>query len=167
MLSGVLGLREAVGTFQEGYGWRNKSRIHEVVYEDWTLDGEPLRDIIRAGFPEDLAAPQSEVTLLSDRWVPSAPLRTLERLLVGAPGDFEDGRIALFVCQVDGDFGCATLSAEVVVRDEVVEWQNLGWQVDYESGVRGADPPLSIRFARDAYDAVLTEAMKRWRAGAS
>ena len=164
MLSGALGLRPAVGSFQEGYGWRNKTRLVEVPYEDWTLNGEPLRDLIRAAFPDDMAAPVSEVTLLSQRWVSSAPVRALERLLSGAPGDFDDGRTALYVCQVDGDFGCGTLSAEVLVGDDDVEWRDLGWQVDYEPGVRGIEPPLSVRFERTDYESVLNDALARWRA---
>ena len=95
----IRGLRPAVGALQEGYGWRNKTRTVEVPYDDWTLDGEPLRDFIRTASPAEMAAPASEVTLLSERWVPSAPVRVLERLLLGAPADFDDGRIALYVCQ--------------------------------------------------------------------
>jgi hypothetical protein len=163
MLSGALGLRRTVGSFREGYGWGDKTGTVEVAYEDWTIDGEPLRDLIRGAFPEDLAAPVWEVTLLSERWVPSAPVRALECLLAGAPGDFDDGRIALYVCQVDGDFGCAALSAEVVVGEDAVEWRNLGWQVNYEPGVRGAEPPLSVRFERAAYDFVLNDALARWK----
>jgi hypothetical protein len=164
MLTGTLGLRSAVRSFQQGYGWRDKTRTVEVPYDDWTLDEQPLRDLIRSAFPDDMAAPVSEVTLLSERWVPSAPVGALERLLSGTPGDFEDGRIALYVCQVDGDFGCATFSTEVVVGEVEVEWRNLGWQVDYEPGVRGIEPPLSVRFQRAAYDSVLNDALARWRA---
>jgi hypothetical protein len=163
VLTGTLGLRDAVASFRQGYGWGDKTRVQEVAFEDWTLDGELLRDLIRRSFPEDMAAPDGEVTLLSDRWVASAPVRALERLLAGQPGDFDDGRIALYVCKVDGDLGCATLSADVVVGTETVEWRDLGWQVDYEPGVKGAHPPLSIRFDRTAYEAVLREALARWR----
>lgn len=163
VLTGVLGLRDSVGSFRETSGFRNKIRVHEVPFEDWTLDGQLLRDVIRDAVAEQIPAPDGEVTLLSDRWVASAPVAALERLLAGRPGDFGDGRIALYVCQVDGDLGCATMSADVAIGPDTVEWRNLGWQVNYEPGVSGADPPLSIRFQRIDYEAVLREALARWR----
>ena len=164
VLSGVLGLRSAVGRFQEGYGRGGKTRTVEVLHEEWTLDGEPLRDVIRLSFPDEMASPVEEVTLLSDRWVSSTPVRALERLLAGSPGDFDDGRIALYVCQVDGDFGCATLSVEVAIGEAVVEWRNLGWQVDYLPDVVAPVPSVSVRFERAQYESLLTDALARWRA---
>jgi hypothetical protein len=163
VLTGALGLRDAVGSFREAAGFGNKIRVHEVPFEDWTLDGRLLRDVIRDAVAEQMAAPGGEVTLLSDRWVAPAPVEALERLLAGRPGDFEDGPIALYVCQVDADPGCATMSADVVIGSDTVEWRNLGWQVNYQPGVAGADPPLSIAFRRSDYEAILREALARWR----
>ncbi len=163
MWTGALGLREAVGSFREQSGWRDKDHVHRVHFEDWTLDGQLLRDLIRENAAEQIATPDGEVTPLSDRWVATVPVAALERLLAGGPGEFADGRIALYVCQVDGDLGCATLSAQVVVGADAVEWRNLGWQTDYESGISGMDPPLSIQFQRSQYEAVLREALVRWR----
>ena len=163
VLIGELGLRDAVGSFTEGRLFGKKLRVVEVPFEDWTLDGELLRDVIRAAVAEHIAAPAGEITPLSDRWHAAVPIEALERLLVGRPGDFDDGRIALYLCQVDGDPGCATVSAHVVIGDDTVEWRNLGWQVNYEPGIAGADPPLSIRFPRSNYEAVLHDALTRWR----
>ena len=167
VLTGVLGLRDSVGSFQEGSGWGNKIRVQEVPFEDWTLDGELLRDVIRKAVAGQVAAPDGEGTPLSDRWVASTPVEALERLLAGQPGDFDDGRIALYVCQVDGDAGCGTLSADVVIGPDIVEWRDLGWQVNYQPGIAGVDPPLSIRFGRSQYEAVLRAALTRWQARAS
>lgn len=166
VLSEALGLRDAVSWFSEASTWGNKSRVHEVPFEDWTLDGELLREMIRSLASEQIAAPGEEVTLLSDRWVGSTAVKAIARLLAGRPGHFDDGRIALYVCQVDGDFGCATFSADVVIGPDSVEWRNLGWQVNYEPGVAGLEPPLSIRFERTAYEAVLGKALVRWQARA-
>lgn len=165
MLTGALGLRAAVRSFHEAGGiLGNQTREHAVAFEDWTLDGQLLRDVIRDVAAAQVAAPDEEVTPLADRWITSAPIDALDRLLAGHPGDFEDGRIALYVCQVDGDPGCATMSAEVVIGPDTVEWRNLGWQVNYESGIAGVDPPLSIQFQRSDYEGLLREALARWRA---
>lgn len=72
---------------------------------------------------------------------------------------FDDARVGLLFC-VCGDIDCPTLSTEVVVSGDVVQWRDIGWQVSYEPF--GSDRTAQLdkygqaTFARAEYDALMT-----------
>ena len=141
------------------------SSIHEyppgrevpVAFLDLVVDERPLRTLF--DIPEELAPVEFETTAFRDDWVPRAALEQLDRLLGLLPGDFEDGRVAVFLCPVDGDLWCGSVSMEVVRTPETVTWQKFGWQ---ELG-SPIEPELwlfnerSFSFDRGQYEEVLRE----------
>lgn len=159
----VLGTAAAQMTWTEYRGFiRNRLVVHELVYEDWVVDGIPLRQLVSAR-PET-PRPVQEKTRLCEMW-PETAFDGLRRLLGDEPCDFNDGRVALLVCPIDADLGCRALSATLVLDDEAVEWRDVGWQVDYEPFVAadgGFDPPMHFRFHRRAYTELLRALLDRF-----
>ncbi|MGY1754299.1 hypothetical protein ACI79H_14360 [Blastococcus sp. SYSU D01042] len=136
----------------------------DTAFDDWSIDGVPLRTHVAARWA--VAEPPSELTRL---W-PDAPreaVKGLHALLgTGAP-DTSDGRVALLVCPIDQDLACRALTTRVVRDADVVEWQDVGWQVEYEDFVPEADeygPLLSFRFSRPQYETLLRSLLVEYEA---
>ena len=127
----------------------------DTTFEDWSIDGVPLRTHVAARWA--VGEPPPELTRL---WPdePNAAVRGIRALLgTGAP-DTSDGRVALLVCPIDQDLACRALTTRVVRNADMVEWQDVGWQVEYEDFVSEADeygPLLSFRFSRPQYETLL------------
>ena len=66
-------------------------------FMDFAIDGHLLRETLRTG--TDLAAIEQETTLLRADW-PHAAIEQINRLMLAAPGEFKDGRVALLLCPV-------------------------------------------------------------------
>lgn len=159
MLS-LLGLADVNTTREVRAGFAGRrTRLETYTFADWTVDGLPLRDLVRlqGGGPHPtILGPYSDVTYLvegSDEAVPQ-----IERLLGHAPADFPDERVALLVCAFDWDLGCGALSAQVDLTPQRVYWRNLGWQADCDPEVDYLSPALTFGFERPAYDKVLQTA---------
>lgn len=151
---------------------------------EWTIDDVPLREVVsdhgsipvltRGVGPGHRR--ESLLRLRGDRtdlptFEPRFERSWFDRLfgLRGIPyapygPAFEDGRVVLLECAC-GDLDCPTLSTEVVVADEHVEWRDVGWQVTYEpfNGPTGA--LFTARFDRAQYLAVVDELLSEqwWR----
>jgi hypothetical protein len=148
-------------TVQATTSWPDKGDVvHEVAFEDWAIDGVPLRTLAGKG-----GEPAQEMTrlCLKPLWLEDAT-RGLLGLLGRAPADFDDGRCALLVCPIDGDLGCTSLSAQVVRGEDVVEWRDFAWQTDLELYEGGLQPPIVARFDRREYDWFLESLLLRYRA---
>jgi hypothetical protein len=65
---------------------------------------------------------------LRDDLPPRAAIEQLDQLLGRKSGDFSDGRVALYLCPIDGDLWCGAVSVEIERTSESVTWQKLGWQ---------------------------------------
>lgn len=77
-----------------------------------------------------------------------------ERLLLKAEPDCGDRYVALYVCQVCGDFSCGVVAARIERIDEAVEWSEVGF-FRPESGLEpfaGFEP---LRFAWSEYEAAV------------
>ncbi|MEC3981149.1 hypothetical protein [Amycolatopsis sp. H20-H5] len=100
------------------------------------------------------------MTLLSEagRWAGDS----LRRLLGQAPGDFDDGRVALLVCPIDHDLGCAALSARPTFGDGWVGWSDFGGQTDYEPFEPDTPLAADVRFERAAYEALLDDLLRKY-----
>ena len=132
-----------------------------ATYLDFTIDGDPLFSDLqpRAGGGLDFAG------VIQDSW-PIESVAAIERLLGEAPGDLPDGRLSLYTCPECGDLGCGAVTARLHLEDDMVTWQHLGWQADYEDEISAlcddeAFPDLT--FTRDSYERVLREQLTRLR----
>lgn len=132
-----------------------------VTYWDFTVDGRRLFDVLNAQAGGTL----DYVGVIQDVW-PVASVEGLERLLGEHSGDFADGRISLYVCPECGDLGCGAVTARLVIAEETVTWQRIGYQTDYEPEIQ----PLSagvetfdVAFERAAYEQVLRAELDRYR----
>ncbi|WP_456555079.1 hypothetical protein [Blastococcus sp. SYSU D01042] len=71
------------------------------------------------------------------------------------------------MCPIDQDLACRALTTRVVRDADVVEWQDVGWQVEYEDFVPEADeygPLLSFRFSRPQYETLLRSLLVEYEA---
>jgi hypothetical protein len=132
-----------------------------VTYLDFTIDGDPMfsRLQARAGGGLDFAG------VIQDSW-PIESVAAIERLLGDAPGDLPDGRLSLYTCPECGDLGCGAVTVRLHLEDDVVTWQHLGWQADYDAEISalGDDEAFpDLTFARDRYERVLREQLTRLR----
>lgn len=162
--------------------WLGKRDKATVDFLDWEIDGVSMRERFEA---------QTEMTLLQDQeWIQPHRAETIARLrgeVTGPPvyvpefhqtrlqkrlrrrgtpvarfgAAFDDARVGLFFC-VCGDIGCPTLSTEVVVSADTVQWRDIGWQVSYEPFGRGmtfgsgmTSEAAQAAFDRAEYNALL------------
>ena len=141
--------------------FRVRTATHRVEFHDWVIDGTPLRELFRA---EDGRLPQ-EVTAARNPEVDPAFGRQALGALVPEPerpGDrirMPDGRVPLLFCIACYDLGCSTLTTEIALGPETVEWRDIGWQDNNEPfDPAGRDrKPLTVAFERGQYESVLTE----------
>lgn len=63
----------------------------------------------------------------------------------------------LLLCPVDFDLECQTLTAQLVLHEDIVEWCDIGWQVSYEplDLSEQESPVISLAFDRAQYEEVL------------
>ena len=158
-----------VAYHDERVGWfRHKSVEHTITYLDWTIDGRPLRELVRY---VDGSVPR-EVSVLQNDWSALGVGRSLLNSLLGLParGGFDvampDGRIALLFCPTCFDLCCATLTTEVEISDSYVEWRDIAWQVGYDPldlTDSEFDPP-TLTFDRAQYEAELNRLLNLERA---
>lgn len=145
------------------------------AFEDWTVDGVTLRRLVaeRSGWPEDAGLPGEHPPLRADGFWPRLAVENLRNLLGEGPGDFDDGRVVLLYCAACADLGCGALSAWLVLSGEVVEWRDVAWQDElqpegeggaFDAERDGFDPPMSFRFAREPYVALLRDLTDRYAA---
>jgi len=100
-------------------------------------------------------------------WSLDAALSWLESLRHQGGGEFPDGRAAVLVCEVCGDLECGALSVRVTRGAGTVRWSDFGWQVPRTDGYDSLEVPLSLEFAVEAYDGLLTSLAQRLAAGAT
>ena len=151
-----LGLTRAQTSFGHGSGRRARRVV--VHFEDWTVDGTPLRTVVG----ED--GPAQEMTPLStEGFWPQVAADHLRQLLGEAPPSFPSRRVPLLVCPIDGDPGCAALSADLTIEEELVVWSDLGWQNDYEPFEPGHQLGVGdLRFSRSSYEELLRRTLTRF-----
>ena len=136
-----------------------------VQFDDWTVDGVPLRSLV-PGASESNALERTFMTSDEAYW-PSAT-ESLRALLGEDSGDestsvrFHDGRVGLLFCPSCGDLGCGALSAAVETSEDTVTWRD----IDYQTGFDGLDfstgQPFSIVFERATYEAEVRSLLRRW-----
>lgn len=139
--------------------WRMERSTESLDFQDWTIDGVPLRDLASHRGPDPVPhEPVQEMTWLSEE-APAAAVQHLQRLLGQQPGDFPDGRVSVLVCPIDADIGCGAVSVELIMDADTVHWRNLAWENDYEPLDLARDllrPPQSYQFRRDDYTELLS-----------
>lgn len=154
----TLGLVEATTSWTVETGFFRTRRHNEgYVFQDWTVDGVPLRKLLHV---RNLGGLQQEMSYLTEG--SEEAVGQIDRLLARSPADFNDGRVALLVCPVDWDLNCGAISAEIVVSQGTIEWRNLGRQRIYDPQVQLTYPPLSLVFDRLSYEDVLLSAREQY-----
>ncbi len=154
-----LGLVQTTTSWTETSGFfRSRTREEGYAFEDWTVDGTPLRQLLDSGTLDGLKQETTHLTEHSDQ----DAVAQIDRLLGHGPPDFEDGRVALLICPIDGDLDCGAITAAIVIEKDTVEWRDLGCQTTYDLEVELADPPLTVVFDRPDYERVLLDARARY-----
>ena len=122
----------------------------ERVYWDFCPDGECI-------FRGEVEGRDLCSVLWLDPPVREEQGKAVLRLLKELPGDFPDGRVALYICPECGDLGCGAITAKISVDNHVVSWSDFGYENTYEDTVFTA--PLSaigpFTFELRAYEMTL------------
>lgn len=80
---------------------------HRVDFYDVVVNDRSLRGLIVV--PEELAPLEFGATSLRDDLPPKVAIEQLDQLLGRKSGDFSDGRVALYLCPIDGDLWCGAV----------------------------------------------------------
>lgn len=170
--SSVLGTRWSVHQQSEmvgvGFlGLRLKTvALPPVRFLDWTIDGEPLRELLK----HSDGNPCRDVTFLVEGSEGDKFALESSKALLGESDSrftpwvqYPDGRAGLLFCPQCGGLDCGAVSTEVLMGDHVVEWRNVAYQ-DGISGTVLADdgPSFSITFDRVKYESLLRSLLDRW-----
>jgi hypothetical protein len=103
----------------------SSSRSSEREFLDFVVDGSPLHPLLRRDVVSVLATD-----------LPAAIVATeVSRLLLDSPSEFADGRRLLYSCPECGDLGCGGVTAEIIIDNTNVTWQDFGWQTNYDPEV--------------------------------
>lgn len=163
----VLGVTGAMTRGSEWYRdrwFRSRCREVAVHFDDWLVDGVPLRRLVSSRRGGEVV---EQMTLLDhERQNPEETMRYLARLSGHGEAAFADGRIPLLVCQMCWDLGCGAVSAELIMAGDLVRWERLGYQDNYQDLEGGIEPELALAFDRAQYFAVMDSVRLRFgRAG--
>lgn len=148
----------------EKAGWfRRRFVPQEFTYLDWVID-VPLRKLVR--WPTGEVA--AEVTpIQNDYAFAEFAVLYLRALLGGEPPKpwethMPDGRVGLLYCPIDFDNACRTLTAELRMNRDTVEWRDIGWQVSYEDLDLGEQtcPVISLTFDRVQYEEAIGDLLQ-------
>lgn len=125
----------------------------KMKFLDFVTGGQPLRETLHVGSEED--RPTQHTTFLREAR-PELAIPQIDRLLGRINGDFEDGRIALFVCPICSDLTCGALTMELWATPDTVCWLRFGWQ----DGITDEPQPWllpeqSLSFERVTYETEL------------
>lgn len=140
---------------QFGGSFRLKESIEEHTFQDWLVDGVPLRQVVaqHSGWPEDAGLPAEQTPFQSDDFWPELAVSSLRSLLGELAEELPNGRAVLLRCRVCADVSCGAVTAELVLHGDMVEWRDVGWQSDEDFD--GLPTPLTLRFHRAPYEALL------------
>jgi hypothetical protein len=144
----------------EKIGWfRRRSVPRDFTFLDWVIGDALLRELIR--WPTGEVA--GEVTpIQNDYAFPEFAVLYLRALLGGDPQKpwethMPDGRVGLLYCPIDFDNACRTLTTELKMNPDTVEWRDIVWQASYEDldFSEQTCPVISLSFDRVQYEAVI------------
>lgn len=165
----VLGTERATTQITHLRGrFRPRPWVEERAFSDWVVDGVSLRQIVAqcSGGPPDAGLPSEHPPLRSDDFWPELAVSSLRSLLGEGRGGLPDGRVVLLCCAVCADVGCGAVTAELALHDDVVEWRDIGWQDEdrFDVGRDGLATPLTLRFSRAPYAALLRRLLAEYTA---
>ena len=123
-------------------------------YDDFYINNKRLSEIMKVSDPITpfgwLGRDSESRLKLEDQFA---------RMLLGRePSDLRSGRVPLFICGECADYGCGATTCKVTVLDELVEWSDFGWDVDYEEETRHFKEHLGHHFIfdRQKYESILS-----------
>jgi len=135
---------------------------------DFTIDGQNIRETIATQDPE---AP-NVATGLQGGFVLSEKIQYIQRLLGTVPPDLPSGRVALYMCPIDGDLLCDTVGCRIEFGKDTVTWSDFAWDIDEDMrGEEDEDERVrglgTYRFNRKDYEELLNRLIKEYEAGNS
>ncbi len=145
--------------------FRRVEKRRAVAFDDWTIDGLPLRDLV-AGLGN--RPPLERTFMTDDRADPAFAAESLRALIDEDTRSrdpwvrFSDGRVGLLFCPACGDMDCSTLSAQVLVDDRRVVWQDIAYQVGYQPFSLDDMTPMTLTFEREKYEALIRQLLSQW-----
>ncbi|MBB2986097.1 hypothetical protein [Terracoccus luteus] len=149
-------LRTSGGFTTFGEGGQSKT---PVTYLDFTMAGASVFTMLVEHAPADL----DFVGVIQEAW-PNESVAAIKRLLGDAPGDLPDGRVSLYTCPECGDLGCGAVTARLIFDADVVTWQAIGHQTDYDEAASALGNDVTfpdLVFDRASYEHVLRQEMIR------
>ncbi|WP_461190065.1 hypothetical protein [Arthrobacter sp. Z4-13] len=127
--------------------------LDQMEFLDIVVDGKPLRDTLHVRSEDD--RPAQHTTFLREAR-PELAIPQIDRWLGRINGDFDDGRIALFVCPICSDLACGALTMELRATADTISWLHLGWQDGITDGPQPwLLPEQSLSFERTTYETEL------------
>lgn len=78
---------------------------------------------------------QAGLDNISCLWIPHLYQADVLRLLLEAPADFSDGRIALYVCAECGDIHCGAVSVRITQHNNLITWSDFAYQNNYDASM--------------------------------
>jgi len=136
-----------------------------VAFDDWTIDGLPLRYLF-AGLGN---RPPRERTFMTDARADAAFAAESLRALIDEDTRgrdpwvrFSDGRVGLLFCPACGDMDCSTLSAQVLIDEQRVVWRDIAYQVGYQPFSLDEMTPMTLTFEREKYEALIRRLLSQW-----
>lgn len=165
-MTSVLGLVEVTAAREVDAGFLRRLRTETYTFQDWTVDGTPLRELANVDEGDrhpTVLGPVGHVTYLVDGSDEALP--SLDRFAGRAASDFPENRVALLVCAFDWDLACTTLSCRLELSPDRAVWRDLGWQSECEPDIQVLRPTLRLEFERAQYEAVLADARRHHSIG--
>lgn len=138
---------------------RPSQEIHE--YKDFVINGMPLSQLIRRSDPNSPAVG----TLLRTDWPAKTRKEYIETLMANKAGDTKPNTVTLYVCPIDGDPECDTVTCKIKVGDKQVRWYDFEWNgmIDPETN-KEETPVLGLGdyvFDRNEYESLLKSELSK------
>ncbi|HSX05253.1 MAG TPA: hypothetical protein VLF69_02195 [Candidatus Saccharimonadales bacterium] len=135
---------------------------------DFTINGKNIKETVATEDPE---APKVATGLQEDFSL-SEKIKYIQRLLGVVPPDLPSGRVALYMCPIDGDLLCDTVGCRIEFGKDTVTWSDFEWDVDAENdsaGEEGGESKVkgltTYSFNRKDYEALLNRLIEEYEAG--
>lgn len=138
---------------------RSGHKTHE--YKDFVINGTPVSQLIRHSDPNSPAVG----TMLRTDWPAKTRKEYIKTLLANKAGDTKPDAVALYVCPIDGDPECDTVTCKIEVGDKQVRWYDFEWNgmVDPETD-KEEKPVVGLGdyvFDRNEYESLLKSELSK------
>lgn len=129
---------------------------------DFTINSIVLSDLIKNADP----GIPTITTGLQSNFATQEKIKYLQRLKGEQPADLDSGRVALYLCPLDGDLTCDTVGCRISFDKETVTWHDFAWDGNIGESIDEEDedePDEMVKglwrfiFSRKEYEALINE----------